>query len=65
MLDGQISILRRGIELGKAEIENVNAMLKMLDDYFYTADAKMGNQATMMSLMQMAAGAEGMACRGR
>lgn len=38
MLDGQISLVKRGIELGKAEVTNVEDMMKMLDDYQYTAD---------------------------
>jgi hypothetical protein len=38
MIDGQISMMRRGIEMGKAEIGNVDDMLKILKDYQYRAD---------------------------
>lgn len=53
MLDGQISNVRRSIELGKAEFTNVDDMLKMLVDYQYTTDGN-SQQATMMQLAQMA-----------
>lgn len=39
MLDGQISLVKRGIELGKLEIGCVDDMIKMLADYQYAADA--------------------------
>ena len=53
MIDGQISIVQRGIELGKSEIGVVEEMLKMIEDYSYAADA--GSQyATFQSLAQFA-----------
>lgn len=53
MLDGQIGLVRRGLELGASEITNVDDMLKILADYSYSADG--GSYATMNSLAQMAA----------
>ena len=52
MLDGHISQHRRGIEMGNAEIANVDDMLKIIADYQYHADQD--GYATMCALAQMA-----------
>ena len=39
LIDGQISIVQRGIELGKSEIGVVEELIKMVDGYSYAADA--------------------------
>lgn len=55
MIDGQISIVQRGIELGKSEIGVVEELIKMVDGYSYAADA--GSQyATMQGLAAQAFG---------
>ena len=54
MLDGQISMVRRGMELGKAEIQNVDDMLLILKDYQYSADGGSYAPQTMQALFQMA-----------
>ncbi len=55
MLDGSISMVRRGIEMGKLEIENVDEMLTILKDYQYSADGGAYSPNTMHNLMRMAA----------
>jgi len=55
LIDGQISIVQRGIELGKSEIGVVEELIKMVDGYSYAADA--GSQyATMQGLAGIAFG---------
>jgi len=54
MIDAQISMFKRGIELGKTEIEMVGDMIKIVADYEYSPDGG-GNYATMQSLMGIAA----------
>lgn len=46
MIEGQISIFKRGVELGKAELKTVEEMQEMLKDYQYQVDA--GRAPTQM-----------------
>lgn len=55
LLDGQISIMRRGLELGKTELTNVDDMVKILEDYQYHTNEGPQYPYTMNSLMQTAA----------
>ena len=56
MIEGQISVTQRSIELGKSEIGMVEEMIKMVDGYSYSADSGMGNAATMQGIFGMALG---------
>lgn len=53
MLDGQITNVRRGIEMAKLEIGKIDDMLVIVADYKYTNDG--GTTGTMNGLMQQAA----------
>ena len=63
MLDGQIGIIKRGLELGASEIETVDELLAIVAEYEYSSGWRLAHE--QLSHERMCAGQHSPKCSGQ